>query len=140
MIVIWTPEAEQDRADIWDYIVADNPGAAVHMDELFSGAAERLAAHPKMGKAGRVPGTRELIPHENYCRSTDTRCGCWLWCILPDNGHKFGNNSGSLVVRSHCSITLTLHNKFRILSCQSSKIENYFFIYPLALNGACGFG
>jgi len=67
MIVIWTPEAEQDRADIWDYIVADNPGAAVHMDELFSGAAEQLAAHPKMGKAGRVSGTRELIPHENYC-------------------------------------------------------------------------
>ena len=28
MIVIWTPEAEQDRADIWDYIAADNPGAA----------------------------------------------------------------------------------------------------------------
>lgn len=41
MIVIWTPEAEQDRADIWDYIVADNPRTAVHMDELFSGAAER---------------------------------------------------------------------------------------------------
>lgn len=67
MIVIWTPEAEQDRADIWDYTVADNPGAAVHIDELFSGAAARLAAHPKMGKTGRVPGTRELIPHENYC-------------------------------------------------------------------------
>ncbi|WP_347888801.1 type II toxin-antitoxin system RelE/ParE family toxin [Nitrosomonas europaea] len=28
MIVVWTPEAEQDRADIWDYIAADNPGAA----------------------------------------------------------------------------------------------------------------
>ncbi|QOJ09280.1 type II toxin-antitoxin system RelE/ParE family toxin [Nitrosomonas sp. H1_AOB3] len=28
MIVVWTPEAEQDWADIWDYIAADNPGAA----------------------------------------------------------------------------------------------------------------
>lgn len=27
MIVVWTPEAEQDRADIWDYIAADNPRA-----------------------------------------------------------------------------------------------------------------
>ena len=66
MIVVWTPEAEQDRADIWDYIAADNPGAAVRMDELFSDAAARLAAHPKMGKAGKIAGTRELIPHESY--------------------------------------------------------------------------
>jgi toxin ParE1/3/4 len=66
MIVVWTPEAEQDRADIWDYIVSDNPNAAVRMDELFSDAAARLVAHPKMGAAGKVPGTRELIPHESY--------------------------------------------------------------------------
>ena len=66
MKVIWTPKAEQDRADIWDYIAADNPGAAVRMDELFSDAAARLAAHPKMGKPGKIAGTRELIPHENY--------------------------------------------------------------------------
>lgn len=66
MIVVWTPEAEQDRADIWDYIAADNPGAAVRMDELFSEAAARLAAYPKMGKAGKIAGTRELIVHESY--------------------------------------------------------------------------
>lgn len=66
MIVVWTPEAEQDRADIWDYIVADNPGAAVRVDELFSAAAARLAAHPKMGKPGKISGTRELVPHESY--------------------------------------------------------------------------
>ncbi len=66
MLVVWTPEAEQDRVDIWDYIVADNPNAAIRMDELFSDAASRLAAHPKLGKAGKIPGTRELIPHESY--------------------------------------------------------------------------
>jgi addiction module RelE/StbE family toxin len=66
VLVVWTPEAEQDRADIWEYIAVDNPGAAVHMDMLFSNAATRLAAHPTMGKAGRIPGTRELIPHESY--------------------------------------------------------------------------
>ena len=29
-------------------------------------AAARLADHPKMGAAGKIPGTRELIPHESY--------------------------------------------------------------------------
>lgn len=67
MRVIWTPEAEQDRADVWDYIAADNRNAAVRMDELFSDAATRLAEHPKLGKLGTVLGTRELIPHES-CR------------------------------------------------------------------------
>ena len=28
MRVVWTPEAQQDRADVWDYIAADNPRAA----------------------------------------------------------------------------------------------------------------
>lgn len=66
MTVVWTPEAEQDRADSWDYIAADNPVAAVRMDELFSDAAARLAEHPKIGRTGRISGTRELIPHESY--------------------------------------------------------------------------
>jgi plasmid stabilization system protein ParE len=34
------------------------------MDTLFSDAAARLSAYPEMGKAGRIPGTRELIPHK----------------------------------------------------------------------------
>ena len=67
MRVIWTPEAQQDRVDIWDYIAADSPRAAVKMDELFSKAAARLANHPKLGRSGRIPGTRELIPHKSYC-------------------------------------------------------------------------
>lgn len=66
MRVIWTPEAQQDRADVWDYIAADDPRAAARMDVLFSDAAARLAEHPMLGQAGRIPGTRELIPHENY--------------------------------------------------------------------------
>lgn len=66
MRVIWTPEAQQDRADIWDYIAADNPRAAARIDELFSQAAARLAEHPKLGRSGKIAGTRELIPHESY--------------------------------------------------------------------------
>ena len=62
MRVIWTSEAEQDRADVWDYIAADNPRAAVRMDELFSDAAARLAEHPKLGRPGKISGSREPIP------------------------------------------------------------------------------
>jgi addiction module RelE/StbE family toxin len=64
--VAWTPEALQDRVDVWDYIADDNPGAAARMDELFSESAARLADHPRLGRPGTIPGTRELIPHESY--------------------------------------------------------------------------
>ena len=67
MRVVWASAAEQDRADIIDYISQDNPLAAIRMDELFAEAADRLAEHPHFGKAGLISGTRELIPHES-CR------------------------------------------------------------------------
>lgn len=66
MKVIWTPEAQQDRLDVWDYIVHDNPRAAARMDEIFSDAAAKLAEYPKLGQLGNISGTHELIPHENY--------------------------------------------------------------------------
>ncbi len=66
MKVVWTPEAQQDRAEVWDYTAADNPRAAARMDQLFSDAAARLATHPKRGRVGNIPGTRELIPHKSY--------------------------------------------------------------------------
>jgi toxin ParE1/3/4 len=64
--VIWTPEAQQDRAEVWDAIADDNPRAAARMDALFSDAATSLVGHPKLGRPGMIPGTRELIPHESY--------------------------------------------------------------------------
>ena len=67
MKIIWTPEAQQDRADVWDYIAADSPRAAARMDAIFSSAAARLAEHPLMGRTGKIAGTRELIPHASYC-------------------------------------------------------------------------
>ena len=66
MRIVWTPEALQDRADVWDYIADDNARAAARMDVLFSDATARLAEHPNLGRPGKIPGTRELIPHESY--------------------------------------------------------------------------
>ena len=66
MNVRWTTASVADRQAIFDYIAQDNPLAAIGMDELFERAAQRLCEHPKLGKVGKLPGTRELIPHESY--------------------------------------------------------------------------
>ncbi|ARR57668.1 addiction module toxin RelE (plasmid) [Rhizorhabdus wittichii DC-6] len=64
--VYWTPEATQDRDDIYDWIEADNPAAAADLDELFEEKAAPLATHSALGRPGRVSGTRELVVHPNY--------------------------------------------------------------------------
>jgi toxin ParE1/3/4 len=64
--VHWTPEAQQDRVNIRNHIAKENRRAATGMDVVFEEAAARLADFPKLGRAGRVPGTRELIPHRSY--------------------------------------------------------------------------
>jgi len=62
----WTFEALDDRSLIYDYIEANNPSAALALDELFSEKAARLADHPGLGRPGRVDSTRELVAHQNY--------------------------------------------------------------------------
>ncbi|CAE6871461.1 hypothetical protein R69658_08176 [Paraburkholderia aspalathi] len=66
MRVVWTPEAEQDRDDVWDYIATDNVAAAARIDELFSDVVAQLADFPLLGRAGKIAGTRELVLHESY--------------------------------------------------------------------------
>lgn len=66
MELFWTPEAIQDRSEIYDYIEADNPVAALTLDELFAEKARYLVDHPGLGRPGRVAGTRELVVYPNY--------------------------------------------------------------------------
>lgn len=66
MKVAWTRQAGEDRAAIWDYLVARNPAAAVRMDQLFSDAVAPLADFPMLGHVGEIAGTRELTPHRSY--------------------------------------------------------------------------
>lgn len=66
MKLFWTPEAVQDRDRIYDYIEADNPSAALALDELFEERSGRLVDHPDIGKPGRIVGTCELVAHRNY--------------------------------------------------------------------------
>ena len=72
MRLFWTPEALDDRRTIYDYIEADNPSAALALDELFSEKANRLIDNPSLGRLGRVTDTRELVAHQNYILIYDT--------------------------------------------------------------------
>lgn len=67
MKVRWVAAATQDRAEIIDYIASKNPYAALKMDGVFGESVKKLSDFPMLGRDGRVQGTRELIPHENYC-------------------------------------------------------------------------
>jgi toxin ParE1/3/4 len=53
--------AFRDLDALYDYLARDNPDAAAQTVEKILQAAERLEAHPQLGRAGRVGGTRELI-------------------------------------------------------------------------------
>ena len=66
MKVRWSPEAEQDRWEITDYIAADNPAAAEKISRLFDRALDRIGRFPLSAREGLVPNSRELIPHPSY--------------------------------------------------------------------------
>ena len=44
-----------------DYIAEDNPLAAADQDDEIERQVNMLHDHPKMGRPGRVKGTRELV-------------------------------------------------------------------------------
>lgn len=62
MKIIWTPAAAQDRADIWDYLHAVNPIAALEMDNRFIDAISRISQFPESGPVGIITGTRVNSP------------------------------------------------------------------------------
>ena len=66
MKLAWTPQAVADRRAIYDYIEADNPRAALALDQLIAERASRLVNHPRIGRPGRVEHTRELVAHRRY--------------------------------------------------------------------------
>ena len=51
MRLVWTKAALDDRRAIYDFIEADNPSAALKLDELFSEKASRLVALPEIARS-----------------------------------------------------------------------------------------
>ena len=66
MKLVWSRHALSDRDGIFGYIEAENPRAAIHVDEKIADAARRLLDFPESGRLGRVAGTRELVPRTPY--------------------------------------------------------------------------
>jgi len=64
--LVWRPTALADRAAIMDYIVQDNSAAAVDLDDDFEVKADLARKRPKLYRAGRMKGTREIVVRSNY--------------------------------------------------------------------------
>jgi len=61
LIIAWLPEANRNRFAQLDYIAQANPLAAADQDEEIEHQVDMLLQHPKMGRPGRIKGTRELV-------------------------------------------------------------------------------
>ncbi len=61
MKLVWLATAERRRASQIAYIAERNPQAALDMATAIRVATDRLANYPRIGRPGRVPGTRELV-------------------------------------------------------------------------------
>ncbi len=66
MAIKWTKTALRSVEEIADYIAKDNPTRATSFVLELQDAVTKLQTHSGMGRAGRVPGTRELVLHKNY--------------------------------------------------------------------------
>ena len=61
MKLVWTARSRADRRAIYAYIEAENPRAAITVDERIRNAVHRLTDFPNSGRVGRVEGTREVV-------------------------------------------------------------------------------
>jgi toxin ParE1/3/4 len=61
MKIKWVRLALKDLDAANEFISRDNPEAASKVFKRIWEAVQTLAEHPHAGRAGRVPGTRELV-------------------------------------------------------------------------------
>ena len=66
MRIKWTKTALRSVDEIAGYIAQDSRTRATSFVLELQDAVTKLKVHPGMGRAGRVPGTRELVLHKNY--------------------------------------------------------------------------
>lgn len=62
----WLALARADLLAIVDYISDDNPDAAQRVKDDIETKVAKLPDFPKIGRPGRVEGTRELVVWANY--------------------------------------------------------------------------
>jgi len=77
MALKWTRTALRNLDDIAAYIARDKPGEATRFAQALRAGTEKLQDFPGLGRAGRVPGTRELVLHAHYLAIYRVRDGDW---------------------------------------------------------------
>lgn len=76
MRVRWLRKALDNLQAEIEFVAQENPSAAVSLARELFEATDRLGKFPGMGRAGRVPGTRELvIPDTSYLLPYRVRAG-----------------------------------------------------------------
>lgn len=66
LVLEWRQTARADLLAIVDYISDDNPDAAQRLKDDIETKVANLPEHPKLYRAGRVRGTREMVVRSNY--------------------------------------------------------------------------
>lgn len=59
--VIWSRRALAHLAEIRRYVALDKPEAATRLAARIVAVVAALREHPHLGRAGPLPGTRELV-------------------------------------------------------------------------------
>jgi len=62
----WRHTARRDLLAIIDYISNESPQAAQRLKDEIEIKAAKLPSRPKLYRAGRVAGTREIVIRSNY--------------------------------------------------------------------------
>ncbi len=61
MKVFWLEKAAGDLEEAYEFIALDNLSAAAEEVDKILKTIKRLGENPAIGKAGRIPKTRELV-------------------------------------------------------------------------------
>ena len=92
MKLTWSAFALSDRDAIFTYLEAENPAAAVLIDERIAAAARRLLDFPASGRVGRIAGTRELVingtPYVAAYAITEATVRIFAYFMARRNGQK----------------------------------------------------
>ena len=89
-VVRWTRRANRRLEQIGAHIFEDNPAAAGRVTAAIATGVQQLGRAPGRGRAGRIPGTRELVVvgtpyivayrvHDNDIEILTIQHGAQLW-------------------------------------------------------------